>query len=335
MVDPIIVGSVAAVIIVFVIIWGIKWLGFAEDAGTNEESGQQQIDQAERRRRRTIPWRDKPKQLTAAGKLFVAAGILAGLLFIVSLYWFFKTGAPVTIPYAGYMEGAVAGGIGVVAGVYLKQRERRGRIIIDYESEDGSDAGSEKVHFRPSEMTTDNDGQPIVYETFGSQLLGIFTRRKLVGHDQTLRSQVALLGDKVSHRIPDHATQIDDYEWVMRTAGRSLNTSPSAAAHFDYRSPPTMSYARSMAVNEQIRRKNIQLNAKDAELAEVETRLGEVQRKLQAGENVAREEALEEVIEIIDAVKATQGRIEVKERDGAQRTPDSQSELNGNQEARS
>jgi len=174
----------------------------------------------------------------------------------------------------------------------------------------------------------DEDGNLIVYETFASRILGLFNRRKLVGHDPDLRAKRVILGDLVDHRIPDHARKVDDNHWTFQTRGTVVNDSPHAAAAYDYRSPANMSFRESEQMRERINKMQVRMERKDAELAETQQEITRLRRKIQSDSQMTREQILEEIQELMETVQAPQNaHYQLSRKNGSKRHPEDQSEV--------
>jgi len=111
MVSPLIIGSVTFVLAILLVLTAIDRWGIFDSDNQNAESGAERVEQAAQTQRApTIPWRDKPKQLTLAGKLLTTAVVMLCFVFAGTIYWYLKTGSPATIPYRNVVLGGTAGG---------------------------------------------------------------------------------------------------------------------------------------------------------------------------------------------------------------------------------
>jgi len=204
MVNVLLVGVIAVVIVLLILGALDRWNVFGDDR-ENPESGTDRVKQESRREGDySVSLLKKHKTLTLPAKVLVVS--LGALVLATGVFAYFslKNGAPVEVPYANYVEAAgiatvaIAGGVGYRA----KKDNERGELEVVYEDQDGSEEGSETVYFDPTESTTNKDGNLVVYEHFPARILGLFGRRKLVAHDRELRSERGILSDIVAHEIP-------------------------------------------------------------------------------------------------------------------------------------
>lgn len=321
MVNWVIVGIVVVFVVLAILIALDRWGVFQDDREGKSDGTDRVATEARREGDYSVSWMKKHKTLTLPGK--VVAVSVGGLIVATAVYAYYtlRSGAPVEVPYARQLQGATIGLVALFVGVSLanKRTAERGKLEIVHEDDAGNAESTEMVYFDPDETVTNADGREVVREHFPTRILGLFGRRKLVAHDRELRSERSLLSDVVSHEIPDHATQMDENHYLFRTQGRVVKSSPSSAADYHYRSPIQLHYEQYLEQQEQLAKYQMRLNTMDSTLGEAQVRLQELQRKLRTREYRNREQALEEMKEIMDMLPSRSVSNTVKQDTSSQR----------------
>jgi hypothetical protein len=332
MVNVLLVGIIAVVIVLLMLGALDRWNVFGDDR-ENEASGTDRVKQEARREGDfSVSLLKKHKTLTLPAKVVVVS--LGALVLATGVFAYFslKNGAPVEVPYANTLE---AGGIAVVAitgGVIYRGKKdaERGRVDLVYEDGDGAEEATETIYFDPTESTTNTDGKRIVYEHFPNRIMGLFGRRKLVAHDRELRAERGILSDVVAHEIPDHAIRIGEHHYHIRTQAQTTTNGVSNAADYRYRSPIELPYTTYLQQREQMEKLESQLGTKDAILGETQTQLRELQRRLETQDIRSREEAREEIMDIITQLPTGERNVEIRNDRAAQRLPKDQRDIASN-----
>ncbi len=332
MVNVLLIGVIAVVIVLLIIGALDRWNVFGDER-ENEASGTDRVKQEARREGEfNVSLLKKHKTLTLPAKVMVVS---LGLLFLatgVFAYFSLKNGAPVEVPYAGALEASAIAVVAVGGGVaYRGKKERtRGKVEVVYEDDDGAEEGSETLFFDPAESTTNTDGNLVVYEHFPTRILGLFGRRKLVAHDRELRAERGILSDIVAHEIPSHAVQLDNHHYLIRTQAQTVTSGISNAADYRYRTPIELPYETYLQQRERMEKLESRLDTKDAILGETQTQLRELQRRLETQEVKTKDEALEQVMEILNQLPTGQKSVEIRNDRAAQRLPKEQRDLTTN-----
>lgn len=333
------IGVIAVVLVVLVLVALDRW-GVFQDDDENQNSGTARVEREARQEEvGSLSVFERHKSLTLPGKVVALSTGLLVLSAGVYGYYTLKNGAPVEVPYVRSIQAGGVGIVGLLAGVGLANAKTRsrGRLEVVFEGDDARETDTEVVWFDPSESETDSNGRTVIYEHFSTRILGLFGRRKLVGHDRELRSRRNVLGDLVAHRIPDHAVRVSDDHYLVRTQGRKVVSGPSSAADYEYRSPIELSYEKYLQQREANRKMQMRIDSMSAQLGEAQSQLRDFRRRLETREYRSREEAREEIKEIIEMLPARNNSYQVERRDGEERKPQSQRELsaleNGEAEA--
>ncbi len=329
MVNVLLVGVIAVVIVLLILGALDRWNVFGDDR-ENPESGTDRVKQESRREGDySVSLLKKHKTLTLPAKvLAVSLGVLV-LATGVFAYFSLKNGAPAEVPYSNYLEAGAIATVAIAGGVAYrgKKDSQRGEIEVVYEDNDGAEEGSETVYYDPSETTTNKDGNLVVYEHFPARILGLFGRRKLVAHDRELRAERGILSDIVAHEIPEHAVRLDEDHHLIRTQERIVTKGVSNAADYRYRTPIELPYQTHLQQRERMEKLESRIDTKDAVMGEIQTQLGELQRRLETQETTSHEEALEKIIDIMDHVQMGQKNVEIRTDRTAQRMPKDQREV--------
>ncbi|MFC4553552.1 MULTISPECIES: hypothetical protein [Halorussus] len=332
-----ILGGVAVLIVVLVLVAIDRW-GVFESDDENANSGTERLRQEAEREYDdyTVSIFKKHKTLTLPAKVLT---VCVSLIFVGGLayvYLTLKNGAPVELPYANAMQQFAVVAVSFFVGVGYANRRERGRLEIIHEDRDGEVRKSETKYFRPSEMEADRDGNPIVYETFRTRILGLFERRKLAVHDRELRGKRAILHDKIAHEIPSHATQIRDNEWVILTTQRKTTENPDQkAADYRYAPPIQLDYESYVKQRERVQKMEMKYDSMKAQLAETEQEVRRLSDRLEAKDTDVRESFKNDMLEILNTLQQTSAKYTVKQDRGRERQPRSQrdiEELNGDGE---
>lgn len=328
MVNWVIVGIVVVFVVLAILVALDRWGVFQDDREGKSDGTDRVATEARREGDYSVSWMKKHKTLTLPGKAVVVA--VGGLIAATGVYGYFtlRSGAPVEVPYARQLQGAAIGVVALFGGVALanKKTAGRGKLEIVHEDDAGNAESTEEIYFDPEETATNADGREVVREHFPTRILGLFGRRKLVAHDRELRSERSLLSDVVAHEIPDHATKMGENHYLFRTQGRVVKSSPSSAADYHYRSPIQLHYEQYLEQQEEIAKYEMRLNTMDSTLGEAQVRLQELQRKLKTREYRNREEALEEIKELIQMMPSRTVSNTVKQETSPQRH-DSQADI--------
>lgn len=329
MVNYVLIGAIAVVIVLLILGALDRWNVFGDDR-ENSESGTDRVKQEQRRDGDfAVSPLKKHKTLTLPAKV---VSVCLGLIVLatgVYAYFTLKNGAPVEVPYAGGLEATGIAVVGVVGGVAYraKQDGTRGRLDIVYEDESGDEEASETVYFAPAESTTNMDGNTIVYEHFPTRILGLFGRRKLVAHDRELRAERSILGDVVAHEIPSHAVKLAENHYLIRTQARTVTNGVSNAADYRYRTPIELPYQTYLNQQEKLWKYEARLETMDVKLAEAQTQLRDLRKRLETQDYRGREEAREEIMEIIERLPSAQKNVEITNDRRPERLPQDQREL--------
>jgi len=329
MVNLLLVGIIAVVIVLLILGALDRWNVFGDDR-ENPESGTDRVKQESRREGEySVSLLKKHKTLTLPAKVLVVS--LGALVLATGVFAYFslKNGAPVEVPYANTLEAAGIAVVAIGGGVaYHGKKEReRGELEVVYEDQDGSEEGSETVYYDPTESTTNKDGNLVVYEHFPARILGLFGRRKLVAHDRELRAERGILSDIVAHEIPDHAVRLEENHWLIRTQERTVTNGVSNAADYRYRTPIELPYQTYLQQRERMEKLESRLETKDAVLGEAQTQLNELQRRLETQDIRSREEAREEIMDILTQLPTGQKNVEIRNDRAAQRLPKDQRDV--------
>jgi hypothetical protein len=329
MVNYLYIGVIAVVIVLLILGAIDRWDIFGDDR-ENPDSGTERVKHEARSEADfDVSLLKKHKTLTLPAKVMVVS--LGGLVLATGVYAYLtlRNGAPVEVPYAGAMEAGAIAIVGIGGGVaYRAKKDRaRGRVDIIYEDEDSTAAETETVWFDPSETTRNKDGRAIVKEHFPTRILGLFGRRKLVAHDRELRSERAILSDVVAHEIPDHATKLDEHHYEIHTQDRVVTNGISNAADYRYRSPIELPYQTHLQQRERINKMEMKLETKDSILGAAQTELQDLQRRLESQELQSREEAIDQVTEIMQLMPARNENVEIKNDRSPRRLPRDQREV--------
>jgi len=328
MVNWVVVGVVVVFVVLAILIALDRWGVFQDDREGQSNGTDRVATEARREGDYSVSWMKKHKTLTLPGKAVVVSMGLLAVLTGVYIYFTLRSGAPVEVPYARQLQGGVIGVVALFAGVAVanKKAAERGKLEIVHEDDAGNAEDTEIVYYDPEETVTNADGRPVVKEHFATRILGLFGRRKLVAHDRELRSERSLLSDIVAHEIPDHATKVEENHFLFRTQGRVVKSSPSSAADYHYRSPIQLHYEQYLEQQEQLTKYRMRLNTMDSTLGEAQVRLQELQRKLKTREYRSRNEAREEIKEVLEMLPSQSVSNTVKQETSAQRH-DSQTDL--------
>ena len=329
MVNVVLIGAIAVVIVLLILGALDRWDVFGDDS-ENADSGTDRVKQEARREGEfDVSLLKKHKTLTMPAKV-VAVSIGALLLATgVFAYFSLKNGAPVEVPYASALEAGAIAVAGVGGGVvYRAKKDReRGKIEVVYEADDGTDEASETIWFDPAEATTNKDGNRVVLEHFPTRILGLFGRRKLVADDRELRTERGILSDVVAHEIPDHAIQLDTDHYLIRTQQRTVTTGVSNAADYRYRTPIELPYENYLQQRERTEKLEMRLDTMNAKLGEAHSQLSELRRRLETQDYRGREEALEEIVDVIQQLPTGQKNVEIRNDRGPQRLPKDQRDV--------
>lgn len=329
MVNWVVLGVVAIVIVLLVLGAFERWGLFSDDR-ENAESGTERVRQEARRESDySVSWLKKHKTLTLPAKVVSLCIVLIVLSTGVYTYFVLKNGAPVEVPYANSVKASTIAVIGLAAGVVYRGSKEggRGRLDIIYEDDDGGASDTDTIWFEPSETTTNTDGNTVIHEHFERRIFGLFGRRKLVAHDRELRNERTVLGDIVGHEIPDHAVRVTENHYVIRTQGQRVKTGPSTAADYYYRSPIELPYQTYLQQRERTEKLEMRLDTKDAKLAEAQTLLRDLRRRLETQEYRNVEEAREEIKATLKEIPTGEKTVEVRQDKSRGRLPESQREL--------
>lgn len=329
MVNILLVGIIAVVIVLLILGALDRWNIFGDDR-ENPESGTDRVKQEARREGDySVSLLKKHKTLTMPAKVVALSLGLLVLATGVFAYFSLKNGAPVEVPYAGYLEAAGIATVAIGGGVAYrgKKDSSRGKVDVVYEADDGTEEGSETVYFDPTEATTNKDGNLVVYEHFPARILGLFGRRKLVAHDRELRAERGILSDIVAHEIPDHAVRLDDDHFLIRTQERTVTNGVSNAADYRYRTPIELPYRTYLQQREEMEKLQSRIETKDAILGETQTQLRELRRRLETQDIRSRDEAREEIMDILTQLPTGQKNVEIRNDRAAQRLPKDQRDV--------
>jgi len=335
---PVIIGATAIAIVLLVGYFVTRWGVFEDDA--EDDSGTEQVDRQAERDLERIPLRDKPRQLTLPMKLVLASLLLGCGITSFYLYQFLKSGSPVEFQYIRELQFASVGLIGIAGGVWFKGRaeSRIGKLEIDFENTDGTDIDETKtVWFRWSEAEPQDDGTIVVRALFPSLILSVFPRKKLVGHEPRLRGDRPL-GKRVAYEVPQHAVETSE-GWYIRTQGEiATNGAQPGIVDFRFKTPYELPYKAYIAQREQNRKKTIRMNSLKAELAEAESRLDTMERRLRNQEYAGRKDILSELEELRDLIGPTHEQVSINQRPGGRSrqngAPQSQEEHHRHAQAR-
>ncbi|ELZ40647.1 hypothetical protein C471_07686 [Halorubrum saccharovorum DSM 1137] len=207
---------------------------------------------------------DRAKSWTRARKMLYGSAAAAAVLLSGGAWRVMQTGAPTSTllsPEAGMVTIGVTG---VVLGIrfHASQNDSTNPLYVQNEQPGGDDVVRKIPH--PESEVTVRDGRPVVPELTPNPILGVFHRFKLLAEDRNLRSTRKPGSDRVEHMVPDHAVELPDGGWFVRTwasasdSGETILGSPSAPADYTYSSPRSMSYAESTGQREEIRRMRIE-----------------------------------------------------------------------------
>lgn len=332
MVNILILGAVAIVIVLLILGALDRWNVFGDDR-ENPESGTDRVKQEARREGDfSVSWMKKHKTLTLPAKVVTVCLGLIMLSTGVYVYLTLKNGAPVEVPYAnGLKVGAIAL-VAVFGGVGYRGKKDgvRGRLDVVYENEDGRAEDTETVWYSPTETTTNTDGNEIVYEHFPTRILGLFGRRKLVAHDRELRAERAILGDVIAHEIPSHAIRIDENHYQIRTQAKVVTNGVSNAADYRYRTPIELPYRAYLRLRERNSKLETRLDTMDAKLGEAQTHLADLQRRLETQDYRSVEAAREEIMDTIERLPNANKDVQIRRDNRPERLPSDQRDLAAN-----
>lgn len=328
MVNYVAIGVIAVVIVLLIIGALDRWNVFGDDR-ENEASGTDRVSEEARAQDFSVSWLKKHKTLTLPAKVVAVSVGLIVLSTGVYAYFVLKNGAPVEVPYANAIQAGAIAVVGIFGGVaYRAKKDRdRGRIDIVYEDDAGNEKETDTIWYGRAETTTNTDGNLVVHEHFPTRILGLFGRRKLVVHDRELRSGRSVLSDVVAHEIPDHAVRIDDHHFHIRTQARVQTEGASKAADYRYRSPIELPFQSYIEQQEHASKLQMRLETKDAMLGEAQAQLGDLQRRMQSSDRFDRQEAREELIDLIDRLGIAQKNVEVKQDSRPERLPKDQRDV--------
>ena len=329
MVNVLLVGIIAVVIVLLILGALDRWNVFGDDR-ENPESGTDRVKQEARREGDySVSLLKKHKTLTLPAKVLALSLGLLVLATGVFAYFSLKNGAPVEVPYANYLEAAGIATVAIGGGVAYRGKKdaQRGKLKVIYEDDDSNEDGTETVYFDPSETTTNKDGNLVIYEHFPTRIFGLFGRRKLVAHDRELRAERGILSDIVAHEIPDHAIRVKEHEYLVKTQERIVTNGVSNAADYRYRTPIELPYESYLQQRERMEKLESRLDTKDAILGETQTQLRELQRRLETQDIRSREEAREEIMDILTQLPTGQKNVEIRNERAAQRLPKDQREV--------
>ena len=332
MVNMLILGAIAIVIVLLILGALDRWNVFGDDR-ENPESGTERVkNEARREGDFSVSWLKKHKTLTLPAKVVVVCLGLIVLSTGVYAYFTLKNGAPAEGPYANALKiGAIAVGALFAGVAYRAKSDRtRGRLDVVHEDKDGTVESTETVWYAPSEATTNKDGRSIVYEHFPTRILGLFGRRKLIAHDRELRAERSILGDIVAHEIPYHAVQLDEHHYQIRTQERVVTTGVSNAADYRYRTPIELPYQNYLQMQERNSKLEMRLDTMNAKLGEAQTQLSDLQRRLKTQDYRSMEDAREEIMETLERLPSTNESVEIRNDRSPQRLPTDQRDLASN-----
>ncbi|MWG36230.1 hypothetical protein [Halomarina oriensis] len=283
-----------------------------------------------------FPLRARFNRYTLPAKI---AGLAANLLVIgagVYLYFTFKGGAPIELPYVWALEGGAIAVTAAIIGLAAARRQDRfrGEIEVIYEDEDGGIDSTEIVYYDTRTVKKDSEGRPIVAESYETRFLGLFGKRRLAGDVRSLRGKTPFPGEPVTHQIPKEAAEVGPDEWVVRTRGRRANTNqqgvidPDAEAHYSYRTPITVPYEVHLDREERMSKMEQYAESLDAQLGEAQMEISRLRRKV----NLSDDDQIERLAEKIATLQESLPQMYPQQsytvqQSGAQRHPTSQSEV--------
>jgi len=281
-----------------------------------------------------IPIRDKPRQLPTELKLLSLVTLCAAAIVAYYTYQFLQTGTATRFAYTTQAQYGLTALVGVAAGVLYRARKDAavGEAHIIYESDDGTDVQSEEtILFDRSSVRHQDDGSILVRELRDELLLGLFRRYKLAGHDRKLRADRPL-GDIVTHELHQDAVKLDDGVYEMRTQDQDVvDGASNAAADYTYKPPLRLPYQKQAKMQEQLRKKNIDLNSKDALLSHAHSVIDDLERTLKNNEYVTREDVKADLNELKDIVGPSQEHVTVEaDRGQARRHVNGQQDIQRN-----
>lgn len=319
---------IAAVAVIVIALLAFKIAGKLVDNTDEDHSETDEIrGESETGGDFSVPVLKKHKQLS--WPLKAAFSLLAVLALAVGVYAFMaiQQGAPIQIPYGTELlvGGLVFVGVFVGVGAANTRTAKRGEFTVIYEDDSGDPRNAETIYFNKDTVSTDQSGRPVIREQFDTRILGLFSRLKLVGHDPDLRSERAALGDPVRHRIPEHAIQTGPNSWEVRTKEQVTNADESKP-HYDYKPSSQIPQVEARQLREEKKKMEMEMESYKAELAEAETHLQRLQRRLETRDQYDREAVREEFKEFMEAMPHQNASYTITKSDGANRRPRSQRE---------
>ncbi len=328
MVNWVAIGIIVVILVLAVMVALDKAGVFGDDREGSSGTDRVQTE-ALRQGDYSVAWMKKHKQLTLPAKILAASVLVIVLAISTFAYLTLRSGSPVEVPYARNIQGTAIAVVGICGGVALANRmnAKRGAIEIVHEDESGNAEDTEIIYYDPDETVRNQNGRPVVQEHFVTRILGLFGRRKLVAHDRELRGSHSLLSDVVTHEIPEHAIKVKENRWLFRTQGRQVKTSPSSAADYYYRSPIQLHYEQYLDQQERLEKFTMRLDQQKAILGEAQEKLTDLQRKLETRDQEGREQAREEILEVIQLVNNHNTSYEIKQDTSRQRKVADQRDL--------
>lgn len=287
MVDAVVIG-IAVGGVLLLALGGYLIRRTLSDDEPNERTAEQRTDHRDAVRRDN----SLPVTKRVGGMTWPAKWALGGVLIIfavvgVNIYSYYKSGSPMQMVYATEAQMGVVALIAAGGGL-LYERKRssaEGRLDIIYEKrgEDGEYGTSEAtVYFDTRDTFTDDHGT-IVAEYGKNRLFGLFRQPKRVSDDRRLRNDGDVhrpLSDKVHYRIPEHAIEVDDGHYVVRSRGLATTKSPDAVADFEFRAPFTLSKEDLRRIHSNQQQMEIDINYLRAEAAHKDQRIRQLEEKV-------------------------------------------------------
>lgn len=320
------IGITAVIVVLMILIAIDRWNVFGND-DANEDSGTDRINRQERRDQDfSVPLTKKHKQLTLPGKIVVLS---IGFLILgtsVYIYLVLRNGAPVEVPYANAMQVAAIVIVSIFSGVAYSNSKTRGEATIIYEDEDGEKERTEKIYFSPDEVERNSDGEPVIKEHFATRFLGLWGRRKLVGHDRELRGKRPMLGDVVTHEVPSHAVKVGENEWQWRTQEQQVSEDV-ADPDYHYTPPIVIPYQRYVRQQERVDKMEMKLDSIKARYGEAQVEIRRLRRKIENREVDEKDDFIDLLKELQHALQPRRQDVTVQQDRRPERRPQSQRDV--------